>query len=405
MTNERINEDEDFFEDILFGKSIFKDETTLLPEYVPPKLPGREEEIKRFLKDLRILFDRDKSFSTTIAIIGEPGYGKTALYKFTRKKLEQLLKKHNINAKMLYYNCYSVRSKTAILRGLLTEQFGIQSRGFSDEEIMTMLMKRLNQEGIKLIVGLDEATMLKPEEILGLLKINEYFGYEKSSISFVLISRVEDWQMILSAPLAGLVNDQIKLRKYTRNEIFEIIKYRAELALHEGTYNDEILEYISEMVASSGNMRYAIELLRMAARKADGKGDVITMKHVLDARYETFPELSLEVLSNLNLQELLSLLAIAHRLKNTGKSSTTIEDAYKNYKVLCEEYNEKARSMSSFRKFVDYLVKLELVKKSVGPVSDAKRGRRGKLSLMDMPPQIMVERLQMHLNTILKEKN
>ena len=43
----------DFVEEAMFGKSIFKNESTLYPEYVPPELPRREEEIPGTI-DLKI---------------------------------------------------------------------------------------------------------------------------------------------------------------------------------------------------------------------------------------------------------------------------------------------------------------------------------------------------------------
>ncbi|MCG3223950.1 MAG: hypothetical protein H7647_05755, partial [Candidatus Heimdallarchaeota archaeon] len=42
-------------ENAMFGKSIFKSESTLYPEYVPIELPTREEEIERLVRNFRSL--------------------------------------------------------------------------------------------------------------------------------------------------------------------------------------------------------------------------------------------------------------------------------------------------------------------------------------------------------------
>jgi len=43
--------EEDLVEKILLGASVFRDERSLFPEFLPQKLPRREEEISRYLKN------------------------------------------------------------------------------------------------------------------------------------------------------------------------------------------------------------------------------------------------------------------------------------------------------------------------------------------------------------------
>ena len=70
-----------YVEDAMFGKSIFKNESTLYPEYIPPELPTREEEITRLARNFRSLLGKEGSFSVNVAIVGHAGIGKTALCK------------------------------------------------------------------------------------------------------------------------------------------------------------------------------------------------------------------------------------------------------------------------------------------------------------------------------------
>ncbi|MBA7554028.1 hypothetical protein ES705_46639 [subsurface metagenome] len=53
--------------DSMFGKSIFKSESTLFPEFVPPELPTRDKEITRLAKNFRSLLGKEGSFSVNVA--------------------------------------------------------------------------------------------------------------------------------------------------------------------------------------------------------------------------------------------------------------------------------------------------------------------------------------------------
>ncbi|MHA1225061.1 MAG: Cdc6/Cdc18 family protein, partial [Candidatus Heimdallarchaeaceae archaeon] len=233
-----------YVEDAMFGKSIFKNESTLYPEYVPPELPTREEEITRLARNFRSLLGSEGSFSVNVAIVGNPGVGKTALCKYTMKRFEEAALSRHINV-FLYYNCHSFRSKTAILRNVLSEHFRIQSRGFSDEEILNMLVKRLTREKIRLIIALDEANMLNSDDILSIFHAGEFFGSEQSMISTIIISRPIEWRSLLNVPLSGHIHDQMDITGYNRDQLHTILDYRAQMALYPTAYSDEILNLIT----------------------------------------------------------------------------------------------------------------------------------------------------------------
>ena len=87
-------------EEILFGKSVFKNEATLLSEYVPPRLPRRQGEVMRLAQDFRPLLIREGSFAVNVAIVGEAGIGKSALAKSVMEKIVHAAGKRNV--KILY---------------------------------------------------------------------------------------------------------------------------------------------------------------------------------------------------------------------------------------------------------------------------------------------------------------
>ena len=330
-----------------------------------------------------------------VAIIGDAGVGKTNLCKYTMNRFEQAANSRNINVKFLYYNCHSFRSKTAILRNILSEHFRIQSRGFSDEEILDMLVKRLTKEEIRLIIALDEANMLHSEDILSIFHAGEYFGSEKSMISTIIISRPMEWRSLLNIPLSGHIHDQMDISGYNRNELLQILEFRAGMALYPTSYNEETINMIADICASSQNARHGLEILYRSGKLADLKNEsFINPEYIRAAKSDVYPELRRDVLEELRTQELLAALGIARKFKATGSTSTTVDEGYENYVVICEEYGEESRGKSTFRSAVETLHKVGIIGKTVGPIDEGKRGRRAKITILDIPATVLVERIE-----------
>ena len=142
----------------------------------------------------------------------------------------------------------------------------------------------------------------------------------------------------------------------------DILNYRAQLALRSSAYTPEIIEMIAEITCETLNMRHGIEILLRAGKSADMENvDEISPEHVRIAKASVYPELRSSVLESLQKHELLAALGIARRLKHKNVTATSVNDAYSNYEVACEEWGEKPLSMSSFRKFIDVLEGLGII--------------------------------------------
>jgi cell division control protein 6 len=381
-------------EEILFGKSVFKNEATLLSEYVPPRLPRRQGEVMRLAQDFRPLLIREGSFAVNVAIVGEAGIGKSALAKSVMEKIVQAAGKRNVKILYEYFNCYTFRTKSAVLRNLLTEHFHILSRGFSDEELLSMLVKRLASENSKLIVVLDEAPILGGDEILSMLHASEVYGFGQSRISTVIVSRPSEWRVMLSAPLSGHIHDQINMRSYTKEDLMEILRYRADMAFVPGAVPEEILDMVAEIASGTRNARHGIEMLYQAGKKADSEGkSQLTADMIRRAKESVYPELRYDVFYTLKPHEILVALGIARLLNNRGSTSTTIDEAFDSYRVVCEEEGYPSQLKASFRKNLNLLLSLGFMGLIVGPVEKGKRGRHGRLTLYDIPASVLEDRL------------
>jgi len=94
---------DDVFEKFVNGNNLFKDREVLRHDYLPDKLPHREEQIRLLgqtvapvLKDARC---------SNLFIYGKTGTGKTAVTKYVLSHLETKAKEYGAQVKFCYINC------------------------------------------------------------------------------------------------------------------------------------------------------------------------------------------------------------------------------------------------------------------------------------------------------------
>jgi cell division control protein 6 len=395
-----MEDDWNVVENYIKKSSVFKKnaEFTLSPSFVPKKLPKREREIKRLILDFQSLTLKNGVYSVNVAIVGTPGTGKTALARFFGEQLCSFAKKKGIKLIFEYIDCFAARTKSSILSNLLAK-FNITSRGFSDDELLSILIKRLDKDEAHLLLVIDEAYVLGGEAILSLMRSGEVYGYGIPRISTIIISRLTEWRTILNTTLTGRIIDQINLPGYSKEDLLEIIKYRSALAFNAGAISDDILEMVADIASKTENARHAIELLFRAGKMADHLSeDNITPEMIRKAKDEVFPEFRPEIFYDLKKHELLSALAISKRLKHKGIVSTTVDEAYDYYRVACEEYDTGPKSKSAFRSYIKFLTDLGLIASVVINLSKGKRGRRAQLRLYDLPAEVLEERCRLLLS-------
>ncbi|MFX0169183.1 MAG: Cdc6/Cdc18 family protein [Candidatus Hodarchaeota archaeon] len=384
---------ENIIEKALLGASVFKNEETLHPAFIPPELPNRQDQLVRLGHDFKPLLNTEGAYAVNVAVVGKPGTGKTVSIRYFGRGLEKAAAKRGIKVRFEYYDCFMFRTKSAILRDLLTERFKVTSRGFSDEEITTMIHRRLSRENIRLVLCLDEAYILG-QDLLSIIHASEVAKHGQAYISTLIACRVVDWQNTLSFPLSGRLHDRVDMPSYTEEELFEIMKYRSDLAFHKGVVTDEILKMVSSISASTQNARHGIEMLYLAGKAADRTGiRPLVPDLIRRAKQEVYSELRSDVLYGLRDQEILVLAAISRKLKLEKSSSTTIAKVYENYQLICEELGVKKQALPTFRKTIDALVSLGILGKVVESISDGRRGRRARLTLMDIPVEVFDERV------------
>jgi len=385
--------------------NIFKDESKLFPEYIPQHLPHREEQIKLLSSYLINLISPYNYGFYKVICIGPVGTGKTATVKYFGKILEEEAKKAGTKLFYIHVNCYIERTFFLIINKVLRYFIPqIPKRGFSTSEYFPYLLEYLESENLKLILTLDEFDYIlrksnedkeERENLYRLLRYPE-LNIGKNRISLILILRNHTSIYNLEESILSVLQKNIIIfEPYTSAQLFSILEERVEEAFMPNAVSKQILEMIVKKVGidynGKGDARYALEILWKAGKVAElRKDNKILPEDVRIAFSETSPMLNLEILNSLKKHEKLLLLAIARTLKKSGSAYAEINKVKEQYKLVCEEYNEKPRKSVQVWEYLQNLKKLDLINYEI---KNIKRGRRGYIS-SDIPISIIEKELK-----------
>ena len=94
---------DDVFESFVNGARLFKDREVLRHDYLPEKLPHREDQIR--LLGATVAPVLRNSRCSNIFIYGKTGTGKTAVTKYVLSHLETKAKEYGAKVQFCYINC------------------------------------------------------------------------------------------------------------------------------------------------------------------------------------------------------------------------------------------------------------------------------------------------------------
>ena len=318
---------------------ILVDETVFEETYIPERLISRKgqiEEIASCLKPAKI----GKSIKN-LYIYGPPGVGKTSVTKWILKE--------NFEKISVYVNCWSKRTSHKIMEEILL-QAGYVVHG---KEPTSDLVKRFEKSKKKLIVCLDEIDLLKDAEILYVLARN--------SCGLVFISnQAHALSNVDNRIKSSLFLQEVEFKSYTKDEILEILKERANFGLRPDSITNNLLSIVSGI--AGGDARVGLQTLKISAKDAESKD-----------------------LERIGMQEIKSAVKCARKYKLSyllGKlnerQKTIYEILRKSREMgsgkLLEEYNKTSKENIPERSYRSYMQRME----ELGLVREigSKRGRK-----------------------------
>jgi cell division control protein 6 len=373
---------DDVFEKFVNGAKLFKDREVLRHDYLPERLPHREDQIRLLGQAVSPVL-RDARCSN-IFIYGKTGTGKTAVAKYVLSHLETKAKEYGAPVRFCYVNCRMTGSEYRVFASL-SQSLGltVPFTGLSVGEVFDRFRSELDSSRTIFIVILDEIDALIKERgdsiLYELTRINETL--RRSKVSIIGISNDLRLKEFLDPRVfSSLSEEEMVFRPYDASELRNILLERSRLSFVEGSLSDAALSICSALAAAEhGDARRALDLLRVAGEVAERKvAKVITEDHVREAESTIEHNRVLEALQNLPLHSKLVLLSV-YQLSRAGGSSASTGEIYDVYNELCGELGVTLLTQRRLGTLINELDAMGLLNSKI--VSMGRYGRTKKIRL------------------------
>jgi len=359
---------------------LVKNREVLSMNYVPSKLPCRENEIKELTHKLK-----RPNYKTLI--LGGTGTGKTTYVE--KSVLEQK------NCKKIWVNCSEQSSFSSVMKKIIETITGklYNERGKPRSIISNDLTKLLKtKRKYRLMFIFDEIDKLidkdgNHSELLFIILNN-------IDATFILISNNFDALRKLDIRIKSRLSPEKKIIPfYNANDLYHILKQRVRLGLtKENIVDEEVLLQIAKYIAEiSGDARTALRLFFQSISLAElENSNRITIDHLNKAKEEIkeneFDDIYLSL--NKHLKTIIASIALNSR-KNIEGYAITFPDVYETYvKIVSKSYQNQygndskkssifATGQRNFENMLNILEEYGLIK--LGYASA--KNRRGRLRI------------------------
>ncbi|MEJ5326723.1 MAG: ORC1-type DNA replication protein [Candidatus Bathyarchaeia archaeon] len=377
MGNQKILDD--VFENFVNNTQIFKDREVLRHDYLPDKLPHREEQIR--LLGTIVAPVLKVARCSNIFIYGNTGTGKTAVAKYVLSHLETKAKMYGVPVKFSYVNCRMTGSEYRVFASLCQSVgISVPFTGLSVDEVFDRFRAGLDAAKTIFIVVLDEIDALiknRGDQLLyELTRINETLN--KSKVSIIGISNDLRLKEFLDPRVfSSLSEEELVFRPYDASELRNILLERSKLSFYDGVLSEAALNVCSALAAAEhGDARRALDLLRVAGEVAERQGaKMILDEHVREAERHIEHNRVVEALRNLTLHSKLVLLSVY----SLNKSSVTTGEIYDIYNELCGELGVGLLTQRRLSTLINELDAMGILNAKV--VSMGRYGRTKKIRL------------------------
>ncbi|NIR86739.1 ORC1-type DNA replication protein [Candidatus Bathyarchaeota archaeon] len=387
--------------------SVFKDESKLDINYVPPRLPHRELQLNLLNKFFRFAIETPGRMTQRVLIVGKIGTGKTVLSQHFGLSIAREAQEKGINLNYVHVNCRECGGSffTILHRTILKFYPHFPRRGYSEAELTQMLMQILDERNAYLILAMDELEALirsgGSDPLYSLTRIQEGRLKFPQRLSLICILREPEYLGELDASTRStLQRNVIHLEEYSTPQLQDILNDRVALAFRYGAVSKPTINLISELATSEGgDARYAIELLWRAGKYADASGSPeVLAEYVRKAAVSIYPVVRRDTVSSLSLHKKLFLLGVARRFKQTEAAYLSMGEAEDAYTVVCEEWGERGRGHTQLWKYVKELSALGIIQSEPSGV-----GKRGKTTLISLP-RVPASDLEQELSRVLYKR-
>lgn len=367
---------------------VFKNREALSSDYIPDKLPHREEYIKRLAELLSPLFRGERP--SNVLIYGLTGTGKTAVVKYVMRRFREYAERAGIDTfKFAYANCRHEDTNYRVLFKIGSDLgLKVPFTGLSVAELHNRLRDHIDSRRVVVTVVLDEVDFLVgkvgDDLLYRLTRINEELT--RSSVSIVGITNdVKFIESLDPRVRSSLGEVEIVFPPYDALQLADILRERAALAFKEGVLEEGVIEYCASAAAREhGDARRALDLLRLAGEIAEREGAPrVGVEHAKRAREEIEVNAAAEVVRTLPHHGKLILLSLAAM----GGFAESTGSLYLTYRRICDALRVEPLTQRRVGDIISELDMLGVVTSRV--VSRGRYGKTREVSL-GVDPAIIV---------------
>ncbi|MFL6487125.1 MAG: Cdc6/Cdc18 family protein [Nitrososphaera sp.] len=382
------------------GTSLVKNRQALTIDYVPEKLPFRDEEIRALAQVLSTIFKGARP--SNLLLFGKPGTGKTAA---ARSVVDRLAKKASelkldvivpfVNAKIAGGSAYKVIFEIAEELGINREQEKqVHFTGLSMGEATDRVLNFIQRKKLNLVLVIDEIDSLvdrSGDDILyNFTRANQRMmgGF----ITLIGISNSLTFKDKLDPRVrSSLSEEEIVFNPYSVEQLRQILYERAKLSFNEGSISEAAVNLCAAMAGREhGDARKAIDLLRVAAEIAEREGTTnVDEKHVRASEDRIERDAPFIALKNAPAHHKLVILAI---MKSTNGTTGQVYDIYLS---LCKHTEQKPLTQRRMTQIINELDLLGLVSTDI--VNQGRYGRSQKIKIL-IPSMTIQEALKDDIN-------
>jgi len=370
---------DNIFEKAVFGINLIKNRKTLTIDYVPEKLPFRDEESKTIAQVLSVILKNGKP--SNLLVFGKPGTGKTAVVKNVINRLKKKTIEHGIEITVTIVNAKTANTSYKVLYDI-AEDMGINKidkklkvhfTGLSMGEATVRILEYIKKKNLHVILVIDEIDSLvsrNGDDILySFTRANERL-LENGFISLIGISNSLTFKDKLDPRVrSSLSEEELIFNPYTVLQLREILNERSQLAFNEGSISQSSINLCAAVAGKeNGDARKAIDLLRVAAEIAEReRAKIVIEKHIREAQEKIEKDTNYEVIKNSTTHTKLVVLSILK--SQTGMTG----DVYDIYTSFCKIIEQEILTQRRITQIVSELDQLGLITSNV--VSHGRYGR------------------------------
>lgn len=169
---------------------------------------------------------------------------------------------------------------------------------------------------------------------------------------------------------------------YSKSQISEILRYRAEISIKANGFTDDILDMIADLVLKDGDIRYGLNILWRAGKIAESKSlKCITPECVRLGNQDSVTFSAQDSLKFMSSQKLIFLLSVIKGLKKSKEAQISITKILELHEIICESLNRKPRSYSQLWNYLQEFKRENIV--SVNIKSESIKGRKAFINIQD----------------------